>query len=221
MNLKLCCALVSLAFSAAASAAPTIGNADVSDVTLNGHAADGIAFSVGDAQAGANGNPSVFDSVFTGPWNLLTKIDTSGMISAGSLAASGLFSNMSFVLNPDGKSGNWSLTPISAMVTDLVLGIYAGGATASFLFDDAHLSAGGNTGSFKIDWFDSNGSVPNYSNMTFFFYQNAGAPTLPPVSSVPEPETYAMMLGGLGLFGFMARRKKKQAEAVQQHAALA
>ena len=29
------------------------------------------------------------------------------------------------------------------------------------------------------------------------------------VSSVPEPETYAMMLAGLGLMGFMARRKKQ------------
>jgi hypothetical protein len=29
------------------------------------------------------------------------------------------------------------------------------------------------------------------------------------VSAVPEPETWAMMLGGLGLMGFMARRRKK------------
>jgi hypothetical protein len=28
---------------------------------------------------------------------------------------------------------------------------------------------------------------------------------------VPEPETYGMMLGGLGLLGFLARRRKKQA----------
>ncbi len=28
------------------------------------------------------------------------------------------------------------------------------------------------------------------------------------VAAVPEPETYAMMLGGLGLLGFMARRRK-------------
>jgi hypothetical protein len=28
------------------------------------------------------------------------------------------------------------------------------------------------------------------------------------VSAVPEPQTYAMMLGGLGLLGFMARRKR-------------
>ncbi len=27
-------------------------------------------------------------------------------------------------------------------------------------------------------------------------------------AAVPEPETYAMMLAGLGLLGFMARRKK-------------
>jgi len=30
------------------------------------------------------------------------------------------------------------------------------------------------------------------------------------ISAVPEPETYAMMLAGLGLVGFAARRKKKQ-----------
>lgn len=29
------------------------------------------------------------------------------------------------------------------------------------------------------------------------------------VSAVPEPSTYALMLGGLGLVGFMAARKKK------------
>ena len=35
----------------------------------------------------------------------------------------------------------------------------------------------------------------------------------PPVVSnpVPEPETYAMMLGGLGLVGFIARRRKQKA----------
>lgn len=31
-----------------------------------------------------------------------------------------------------------------------------------------------------------------------------------PISAVPEPSTYAMMLGGLGMIAFMAARRKKQ-----------
>jgi hypothetical protein len=29
-----------------------------------------------------------------------------------------------------------------------------------------------------------------------------------PVAASPEPQAYAMMLGGLGLLGFMSRRKR-------------
>lgn len=36
---------------------------------------------------------------------------------------------------------------------------------------------------------------------------------LTPASLVPEPETYAMLLSGFGLLGFLMRRKKQQASA--------
>jgi len=38
----------------------------------------------------------------------------------------------------------------------------------------------------------------------------SGAPVPPPV---PEPETYAMLLAGLGLLGFAAHRKTKASQS--------
>ena len=44
-----------------------------------------------------------------------------------------------------------------------------------------------------------------------FQVRNGVVITPPPVDGVPEPETYAMLLAGLGLLGFIARRRKQQA----------
>jgi len=42
-----------------------------------------------------------------------------------------------------------------------------------------------------------------------FFVANAGSNGVPPTAVIPEPETYALMLSGLGLLGFIARRRKR------------
>jgi hypothetical protein len=40
-------------------------------------------------------------------------------------------------------------------------------------------------------------------------YQGGGSESLVMVSPVPEPETYAMLLAGMGLLGFEVRRRRK------------
>lgn len=207
MKIKSAFFLLSLVMATNVHALPVIGNADVTDATLSGQTADGIAFSTANGQAGPNGNPSVFNGVFGGTWDLLGKVDSSGNFNSVVSNIAGSALNLGFTLGADQKSGVWSITSSKNLLLDLVLGIHAGGATASFLFDDTHL-VGGQTqnGTFKIDWFNNGGNVPAYSNLTEFY---GGVQVIPVVSAVPEPATYLMMLAGLGLMGLLAQRKIK------------
>ena len=54
---------------------------------------------------------------------------------------------------------------------------------------------------YHYDWTDGDANYAGNYNPVFF-----GTASL-----VPEPETYAMLLAGLGLLGFMARRRKESA----------
>jgi len=67
----------------------------------------------------------------------------------------------------------------------------------------------GNEGNGVVQ-FTGTFSLLNWSNTPEFFYAfTVGLNG--PVGAVPEPETYAMLLAGLGLLGFMARRRKLKA----------
>jgi hypothetical protein len=48
---------------------------------------------------------------------------------------------------------------------------------------------------------------PGETLRPYFNLSSAGVLTYT-VASVPEPETYAMLLAGLGMMGFVARRRK-------------
>ncbi len=59
-------------------------------------------------------------------------------------------------------------------------------------------------------------SAGEYFTSVQWFGENATGVTdvqLGITTAVPEPETYAMMLAGLGLLGFAARRRKAKAAA--------
>lgn len=70
---------------------------------------------------------------------------------------------------------------------------------------NAGLSFAGTALSVRFDPNGSNGNLQGFDNVTF---GSAVALESPSVAPVPEPETYALMLTGLGLMGFMARRRK-------------
>lgn len=75
----------------------------------------------------------------------------------------------------------------------------SGGWTSIFSFSP--LTASGSPYYIHIDGITKEGS----SHATY-----SGTLTLSPI---PEPETYAMILAGLGLMGFIARRRKQNAAA--------
>ncbi len=115
-----------------------------------------------------------------------------------------------------GGNGNWSsASAINDLGTFIGLSYVTNGARHSFI------SYGGETydltSFFGFQVEDSNSNQLNQGNMmvgtiqTEWGFQAAilvpdSVPAI--TAAVPEPETYALMLAGLGLVGFMARRRK-------------
>ena len=86
--------------------------------------------------------------------------------------------------------------------------VYPSGSSAHFSITLDNVAAGSNTVGMSsyFGWSTPSGQsyVSNqYGNYTTFVAQAAS-----PMAAVPEPETYAMLVAGLGLLGFMARRRK-------------
>lgn len=134
-----------------------------------------------------------------------TKAVGPALYSSGSTSYGGGATALSF-------SGiNTSLSAGSYIAYLTVAGV---GSPATSVAIAGSNSDGGLGGGFRF--LNSNGTDPltlnnawsswSIPNMQYSASFDVAAP-------VPEPETYAMMLAGLGMLGFMARRRKLQAAA--------
>lgn len=195
------------------SSSSSVGSASASDVTLGGLSANKFVLASGNAQAGQNGDSSLFSSTFGGSWSLLGKVGSNGALTGATSPVLGSTITVTFGLANGSKSGTWSITSSKSLQMDLVLGIHAGNATGSFLFDNLTLLAGKTqTGTFAINWNNNGGQVPAFSNLTLFT-SSASTVSLRSVAPVPEPSTYAMLLAGLAMVGCLAWRRRSKLAA--------
>ena len=84
----------------------------------------------------------------------------------------------------------------------------AGGYMSSSL--STILSAGVNYYAVNTTYSVASSNANFYPNAAGLSLTISGPGNVTPLAAVPEPETYAMLLAGLGMMGFVARRKVKR-----------
>lgn len=130
----------------------------------------------------------------------------------GTDSNSATFMGIEFTVTETGvSSGTWTLTGVDtnggALLNlptslDFVVGLKGGSEYALWGFDNAVVD-GSDMGTFSIVFTNNGGNIPALSHL-IVFGREAGGGT---VGMIPEADTYAMLLAGLGLVGFAARRK--------------
>jgi hypothetical protein len=120
-------------------------------------------------------------------------------------------------LNPNAPGANLSqnMTAPSGYTSVNWWGQYTGsvyqiGSTAEFSITLSGVSVGSNA--VGLSTYFGGGTPANgqqFVNNQYGNYTTFTTNALSAVAAVPEPETYAMMVAGLGLVGFMSRRRRK------------
>ena len=132
--------------------------------------------------------------------DVLAYIATTWGLTATDLGASDSAGSGPFTSNPDVATG--TLTFDTPMDGAFVLALKAGDQFSLFYYDGSGAAIESIAYSTLGVNVNNNGGANALSHATLY-----GAS----VTAVPEPETYALMLAGLGVVGFVARRRNQQA----------
>lgn len=189
--------------------------------TLLCKATAALALFAGVAASSQAGSLTYQGVTFTSTWsgNLLTlEIDAANRsgdwLEASSIGALqlkdlGSFSDVTLVSAP-GLATDWTLSSNELNANGCAGGSHAG---RSLCLSGERVALADN----MVFQFSFSGGAPSleapHLKVNFFGEgdRKVGSLLSQAIAPVPEPQTYAMMLGGLGLVGWMARRKRKQA----------
>jgi opacity protein-like surface antigen len=111
------------------------------------------------------------------------------------------------------KAFSLTIGDVSYSMSDVKFANHFNYTNVGGLSDENHLDSGMNDFAFSVFHDDSTATL-TYSSLVApgFWSSGSQAVTITQVgmvSQVPEPETYAMLLAGLGLLGGVARRRRK------------
>jgi len=185
----------------------------VAAITLSAFSLGAFATSVSPGGSGVNGVLTDLGSFSAGTYN----ITATGIVD--------LVGNGSFRMRPDGLPETSVTAPgygyFNPNGSDHADGATNYGAAGAGVLIGALIGTFTDTPATPADWFLigyskqvtllSAGHI--YASVNDTFHNNNTGHFDVNVTAVPEPETYAMLLAGLGLMGAVARRKKQKSLA--------
>ena len=190
MNTKFTIAALALAGFAlpAMAAKPALPNCASSTTTAQAGYVSCLGSFAGNMDNQLDGSTGIFAAIKSG-----FKLDTDKYFASDSFGGKGNPFDQNEGANDDGV-----INFDKALTGSFVLGLKQGNAFSLYLFDGSKVAGG-----ISSIAYDTNGvwneSGTGLSHAGFF-----GAP----VTAVPEPETYALLLAGLAAVGFVARRRR-------------